>query len=169
VRPIYFIQEDRNSFTTELGLQALARRFRVAMRFRFRQPHPPGLRAIFDTGAPFSVFPYSFWHDLDLDWDDLGSQFFRQGVLQPNALTWFGAPCHFGQTYASLVDEANQLSPPLLIAGKFVQAQVAPAGEQAIILGAHFLARPGLEQALDVGSPRTINNLSNVVGQFTVQ
>jgi hypothetical protein len=169
LRPIFFIREIRNTFTTEAGLQAVARRFIVPMQFRFRRPPPPYLRVVFDTGAPFSVFPYSFWHGFDLDWDDLGSQFFLQGALQPDALTWFGAPCHFGQTHACLLDEAGQLSPPLLIAGKFVQARVAGPGERNILLGAHVLERPGLDLALFGGNPRTINNVPNVVGQFTVQ
>ena len=34
---------------------------------------------IVDSGAPFSVLPYSLWHDRNLSWTSLGRRLTRQG------------------------------------------------------------------------------------------
>jgi hypothetical protein len=113
---------------------------------------------------------FRFHSGIILIWTGLPwrEEFFLAGGRDLNALKWFGTPCRFGQTYAHLVDEAGQLSPPLLLAGKFVESPVIPQGENWVILGAHALARPGLSLNLHVGNPRQVNNLTNVIGQFTI-
>ena len=67
-----------------------------------------------DTGAPFSVVPYTLWHDGALPWQPLGTEFWTQAGLQDRgALLWQGIPCQFGELQIRLVDEVNQRSRPL--------------------------------------------------------
>jgi hypothetical protein len=61
-----------------------------------------------DTGAPFSILPYTLWHDQYLPWQVLGQQLLTLGGTPlPRALTWQGIPCHFGVAQVRLVDEST--------------------------------------------------------------
>ncbi|MGH7226179.1 MAG: hypothetical protein ACRELF_23435, partial [Gemmataceae bacterium] len=75
------------------------------MRGWFRQD------AILDTGAPFSIVPFSLWNGRNLSWTPLGSQLFTsQGRPDPDALKWLGVSCELGVTHIALVDETNRAS-----------------------------------------------------------
>ena len=53
---------------------------------------PNSARCIFllhpGPGAPFSVLPFSLWHDCNLQWTPLGQQLTRQGTQVQEPLEW---------------------------------------------------------------------------------
>jgi hypothetical protein len=80
---------------------------------------------IVDTGAPFSVLPYSLWRDRNLAWTPRGRYLTRQGSQVSDALTWQGEDCSLGETSVSLIDRhtSTQTGPFLLLA-KFVDIRL---------------------------------------------
>jgi hypothetical protein len=101
--------------------------------------------AMVDSGAPFSVIPFSLWHDQHLAWQPLGSQFVRAGEPDPAALSWLGVPCQFGQTQVCLFDEqVGTRSARLHLRAKFPSAIVPSHAEKEVILGCNFLVENAL-------------------------
>ncbi len=134
---------------------------RVQGRFR-----PP---AILDTGAPFSVFPFSFWNKRNLAWTPLGSQLLTlQGQPDPDAMNWLGIPCNLAVTSIALVDEAGQKSRPLRVIAKFVRAPLPGRFEKDIILGYNLLLDNRLTLTVNPASRATAGKFANVVGFLTI-
>ncbi len=155
---------------TDQGRLARACRLVVKMelfdrvRGRFTQD------AILDTGAPFSVFPFSLWNGNNLSWTPLGSQMLTlQGQADPEALKWLGLSCELGVIQIALLDETNQHTRPLRAIAKFPLS--APPGrfKQDIILGYNFLMDNPITLAVNPASRTTVGNLANVVGFLTVR
>jgi len=126
--------------------------------------------AILDTGAPFSVFPFTVWNGNNLSWTPLGSQMLTpQGQADPEALKWLGISCELGVIQIALLDETNQHTRPLRALAKFPLS--APPGrfKQDIILGYHFLMDNPITLTVNPASRATVGNLANVVGFLTVR
>ena len=91
------IVEVRRDYTTDHGRLARACYLRVTAVFATRSGGDVERGMRIDTGAPFSIVPYSLWHDVDLSWQPLGTEFYTPaGVRDPDALAWLGVPCLFG-------------------------------------------------------------------------
>jgi len=83
---------------------------------------------IVDTGAPFSVLPYSLWHDRNLSWTSLGRRLIRQGGQVSDPLKWQGEDCSLGQTSVSLIDRrTSQQTGPFFLVAKFVDRPLPDA------------------------------------------
>src|SRR2546427_12763282 len=60
--------------------------------------------SIVDSGAPFSVIPYSTWNQ-GLDWNLAAARFTDAlGNPAPELLEWFGEACDWGETGVELFD-----------------------------------------------------------------
>jgi hypothetical protein len=128
------------NFETELGVVATARRAYAAFEFSDRNGNTFQRYAAVDSGAPFSVLPFSLWHDKNIPWQPLGSQFLRDQKPNPTALTWFGVPCQFGQAHVFLLHRPPGIRSKLLsLRAKFPVARVAAPAEKEAILGQSFL------------------------------
>ena len=125
--------------------------------------------AILDTGAPFSVFPFSFWNKRNLSWTPLGSQLLTaQGQSVPDALKWLGLSCDLGVIPIALVDETNRPTRALHVIAKFVHAPLPSRFEKDVILGYNFLLDNALTLTVEPASRAGVGNLANVVGSLTL-
>jgi hypothetical protein len=170
VLPSIPIQEERKDFMTDQA--RLARACHLFVRMVLSDP----IRGSFetkprlDTGAPFSIIPYSLWHGRNLSWSPLGSQFLSLGGrIDPTALTWLGVPCTFGELKVVLRDEADQPSRPLRLIAKLPQAVLPGHMEKVAILGYNFLMDNYITLTVNPTSRTTAGNLANVVGFLTVR
>src|SRR5205807_6415542 len=94
-----------------------------------------------DSGAPFSVVPYTLWHQHRLSWQLLGTELYTPGgQLDCEALTWLGVPCSFGELKIRLVDEFRHRSRFLRLVAKLPVQPVASHLERVALLGCNFLA-----------------------------
>ena len=106
---------------------------------------PSGARVSFscilDPGAPFSVLPFSLWHDCNLQWTPLGQQLTRRGNQVPKPLEWQKVPCYLGDTSVYLMDlKTGVQAGPYLTVAKFVgQRLPQPNLETIALLGINFL------------------------------
>ncbi len=97
------------------------------------------VRAFVDSGAPFSVVPYTFWNGRKMPWQSLGTQFLINGVAVPRALTWQGVPCQFGEAVCALTDPATGAGSRLLtLRAKFPVAPTGTSTDGHILLGCGF-------------------------------
>jgi hypothetical protein len=170
VLPNIPIQEQRKDYMTDQGRLARARRLVVQMelfdrvRGRFRQT------GIIDTGAPFSVFPFSIWNGQNVSWIPLGSQLLNsQGRPDPEALKWLGVPCDLGEIQVVLLDEMQRRTRSLRVIAKLPHSAVPSHLEKDILLGYNFLADNGLTLTLHPASHTTAGSLTDVVGFLTVR
>jgi hypothetical protein len=126
---------------SDLSAPVCAWRTFVQARFRDVAGNDVAFSCAVDSGAPFSVIPYSLWHDRNLQWQALGSQLLRNGKVVPNALDWLGVSCQLGTTRVHLADPGRGTKAgPLLVVGKFAQARQARTEyEVTAILGLNFL------------------------------
>jgi hypothetical protein len=135
-----------------------------ASRGRFQEA------AILDTGAPFSVFPFSLWNKRNLSWTSLGSQMLTlQGNPAPDALTWLGISCELGITHIALVDETNRATRALRVIAKFPRSPLPARFENDVLLGYNFLLDNPLTLTVDSASRATVGKLANVVGFLTLR
>jgi hypothetical protein len=106
---------------------------------------------IVDSGAPFSVLPYSLWHDRNLSWTPRGRRLIRQGVQMAEPIKWQGEDCSLGDTSLSLIDrQTNSETGPFLVVAKFVDRRLSDARlEMIALLGMNFLADNDLRLVLD--------------------
>jgi hypothetical protein len=110
---------------------------------------------IVDSGAPFSVLPHSLWHDKDLLWQPLGSQFLRANRQDRSALNWLGTPCQFGEMQVRLLNPVTGARSNLLrLLAKFPVAKVSLHLEREAILGTSFLLENSVSQAVRGGGNR---------------
>jgi hypothetical protein len=142
-------------YKTELGIEARAWRSLALMEFFGKGQKVFRKLLMVDSGAPFSVLPYSLWHDEDLLWQPLGSQFFRGSRPDGAALNWVGAPCQFGETQVRLVNPVTGVRSNLLrLLAKFPVARVSLYLEKEAILGTSFLLENSVSQAVRGGGNR---------------
>jgi hypothetical protein len=122
-----------------------------------------------DTGAPFSILPYTFWNNNQLPWQELGHQLLTNaGLPLPHALDWQGVPSLLGVVQVRLVDEANNLSRVLRVIAKFPTTRLPAFAERAVLLGYNFLEDNALILNLNPRNRRNVGNVNNVVGFLTV-
>jgi hypothetical protein len=108
-------------------------------------------RSIVDSGAPFSVLPYSLWNLQNLRWTRLGgavlSRVVQSGTEQ---LVWQGVPCELGETSVFVLDLATGVQTgPHRVVGKFVQQPVSGESETTALLGLNFLVDNAIRHALE--------------------
>lgn len=154
---------------TDQGRLARACRLLVKVELFDRAKGRFNLDAILDTGAPFSVFPFSVWNKNNLSWNPLGSQMFTlQGQLDPDAMKWLGISCELAFTQIALVDEAGRSSRSFRVIAKFVQTPLPVRFESDILLGYHFLMDNRLTLTLNPAVRTTAGKLANVVGSLLI-
>jgi len=163
------LRERRKDYMTDQGRLARARRPFVQVEFTDQVQGYFRRAVMVDTCAPFSVLPYSLWHDKNLWWQPLGSQLQTlTGQPDPEALKWCGVPCLLAETQAVLVDEAGQRSRFCRMVAKFLTTLLPRQLESSIILGYNFLFDNSITMKLHPASPITVGSFSNVVGFLTV-
>jgi hypothetical protein len=129
------------SFRTDMGFVVRAIRSYVTIEFTDSVGNILERLAMVDSGAPFSVVPYSLWHEQNLNWNPLASQFLRSdNQVDVAALTWQGVPCRLGEIPIRLVDQQGDArSRPLLLTAKFALSQIRTSLEKEVILGDSFI------------------------------
>jgi hypothetical protein len=122
-----------------------------------------------DTGAPFSIVPYSLWHLRQLSWQLLGTELYTQaGQLDLTALTWQGVPCSFGELRIRLVDEFQQRSRMLRLVAKLPIRPVALHAENIALLGCNFLVDNSLPMMINPARRTNAGIFTNIIGHLTV-
>jgi hypothetical protein len=107
---------------------------------------------IVDTGAPFSVLPFSLWQSYNVQWSPLGQQLSCQGRPAHGVLKWQDVDCSLGATYVQLIDQQTGMkaSRPFLVVAKFAsQRSQHPHLELAAVLGMNFLTDNKLRLELE--------------------
>jgi hypothetical protein len=133
------IMEKWVDYRTDQGVVVCASRTYVKAAFATQDVNPFTAWPMIDLGAPFSVIPYSVWHDAKIDWQLLGSRLMRADQADASALTWWGVPCQFGETYVRLVDEGTDNRSRLLrVLAKFPNAMLPSHAEAEPLLGMNF-------------------------------
>jgi hypothetical protein len=117
---------------------------------------------IVDPGAPFSVLPFSLWHDRNLHWTPLWQQLTRQGGQAPEPLRWQDVNCALGDTSVHIIDgQAGVRSGRFLVVAKFAsQRLLNPNLEMIALLGMNFLTDNHLRLVLDGTGADLIGYLS---------
>jgi hypothetical protein len=117
---------------------------------------------IVDTGAPFSVLPYSLWHNRNLSWTPRGRRLTRQGGQVSDPLKWQGEDCSLGDTSLSLIDRPTSVQTgPFLLVAKFVDRRLPdPRLEMLAVLGMNFLADNELRLVLEGAGGNLVGSLS---------
>lgn len=163
------IQEQRKDFMTDQARLARACHLFVRMVFSDGVQGPFKENVRLDTGAPFSILPYTLWHGRNLVCTPLGNQFLTLGGrLVPTALTWLGVPCVLGEIKVVLIDEADQPSRPLRLIAKLPQSVLPGHMERVALLGYNFLLDNPISLSVDPASRVQAGPLANVVGFLTL-
>lgn len=117
---------------------------------------------VVDTGAPFSILPFSLWHDRNLEWNRCGTRLRRQGGKAYESLKWGQADCELGDTTVHLFDgQSNLQSGPFLVVGKFAnQRQPDPNLEMTALLGMNFLTDNHLRLVVDGAGGNLVSYLA---------
>jgi hypothetical protein len=106
-----------------------------------------------DTGAPFSVLPFSLWQSYNVQWNPLGQQLSRQGGGPAlGVLKWQDVDCSLGVTHVHLSDPrtGTRTRRPFLVVAKFAsQPSKHSQLEMFAVLGMNFLADNNLRLVLD--------------------
>lgn len=139
--PDFCLQAQCINFVTELNIAVNAWRTFGDARFETLSGFRTPFSCIVDTGAPFTVMPFSLWHDRQLRWLPLGSSLTRQGKPDATALDWQGVPCTLGLVDLFLVDALSGVEAgPFMAVGKSAQQRHARAELETIaLLGLNFL------------------------------
>ncbi len=118
---------------------------------------------IVDPGAPFSVLPFSLWHDCNLHWSQLGQQLIRQGGQTAEPLKWQDVDCSLGDTSVYLIDRQTGLQAgPFLVIAKFASQRLPHAHlEMVAVLGMNFLTDNDLRFTL-------AGTGGNLTGHFSI-
>jgi len=169
VAPEFPIVETWRDFVTDQARLARVRFLSVGVDFGDRTRADAYDTMRLDSGAPFSIIPYSVWQQRQLPWQPLGTEFYTpQGQLDQHALTWLGVPCFFGELRIRLVDEFIQRSRFLRLVAKLPTHAVASHLEHMALLGCNFLADNSLPMTLDPAHRTNAGIFTNVVGHITV-
>jgi len=164
------VEEQRIDLMTDQGRLARARRFVVQVELVDQVRGPFRLRPTIDTGAPFSVIPYSVRRKHNLWYNPLGNEWMTlDGEPAPAASLWLGIPCEFGEVTVTLVDNLNNRSRSLRVAAKLPRSPVPSHMETTVLLGYNFLADNNLTLTVHPGSRTTIGSIANVVGFLSTE
>jgi hypothetical protein len=152
-------------YMTDHARLARARRFVVQAEFVDQVHGPFRMHPMIDTGAPFSVIPFSIRHRPKLEYTPLGDLFTTlEGEPEPSALAWLGVPCELGEVKVTLVDELKNRSRSLRMVAKLPRSPVASHMEKTVVVGCSFLADNNLTLTLHPASRTTLGSLTDVVG-----
>ena len=164
------IREQREDYMTDQGRLARACRLVVKIELFDRVRGRIQRNAIVDTGAPFSVVPFSLWSGNNLSWIPLGSQMLTlKAQPVPDALKWQGLSCELGMAQIALVDETNRASRFLRLVGKFVLSPLPVRFGKDLLLGYNFLMDNPLTLTVNPASRTNVGPLANVVGFLTLR
>jgi len=151
----------RVDFLTDRNVAVSARRVFVEPRFVTTTGMRVPYRCILDTGAPFSVLPYTLWHGRNLQWNFLGTQLSKQGNHLPEKLDWHGVPCTLAETSAHLIDSQGALLGPFLTVAKLAsRRQPTTQLESMALFGMNFLADNDLQVVLKAMGGNVVGHLS---------
>jgi hypothetical protein len=148
-------------FRTDLGV--VVRACRSYLTFEFGDGTGGSIQwlAIIDSAAPFSVLPFTLWHDNKLPWQRLGSHLTRNDRPDRAALTWLGVPCELGETQVALVDKAtDSRSRPLRLLAKFALARVSSPAEKEALLGYSFVSDNSLTLSMKGVAGKIVGSLT---------
>lgn len=167
--PILALEVKYVDYVSDQGFAVRAQRAFARTSFRTSRQLRVSYRCIVDSGAPFSVLPYSLWHGRKLDWNPLGKHLFRTGSNQPEKLEWQGIACELGKTRVYLVDAHGGVEAgPFLVIGKFAAAQhPRPDVESVAVLGLNFLTDNKDVLTLD-GAQLVVGGRELLVGTLAV-
>jgi hypothetical protein len=166
--PHYPIEEVRSDLMTDSGRLARASYLRVHLQW-WTGGGVLSRSARLDTGAPFSVLPYTLWHGRNVTWQLLGHQLLdSQGQPLPSYLDWHGISCILAEVHLRLTDEANNQSRFLRVIAKLVTRRQSPAMEDIVLLDYNFLHDNSLILNLNPRNRQNLGTIPNVVGFLTV-
>jgi hypothetical protein len=157
--PYFPVFEQRETFESDEARFFTSYRLKTFLQFFGRIGAPDSTEVIIDTGAPFSVVPFSLPKEQSLHPDlvPLGTHLTALKNGKPiNAsapIKWQDAYCDLGQMNVVLVDEVGRRSPLLLFVGKFPRTKTKSPLEKAILLGMDFFARNKLTLMVQPGRP----------------
>ena len=136
-------------YVTDLGVVVDAMRAYVDVEFVAHNGARVSFDCFVDIGAPFSIVPYSLWHDRNQKWKRLGTVLMHAGTpvrSAPEALLWQGTACELGETQVFLIDPYTGIeSGPHRVVAKFVQQRLRPELERAATLGMNFEIDNGIQ------------------------
>jgi len=151
--PSIALRVDRIDYLTNRGFPVQAWRPYARIRLPLVGGGSTDLSCIVDTGAPWSVIPYSIWHAYNVEWSFFGRQVFRQSTPDPRALTWQGVDCDLGVTEVEILDQQTGTGMgPFLVLAKFPHGNpriLRGAAQPEAILGLDFLLANRLRLTLD--------------------
>jgi hypothetical protein len=137
-------------FVTEHNVRVFAWRAFVDVEFAVGRDQNTRFECFVDPGAPFSVIPFSLWHDRNLQWSRLGSQISRVSGASASPLSWQGAPCVLGEVSIQLQDKpSGRITGPHRVVAKFPRTRLPTSSENATILGMNFLADNDIRLTID--------------------
>jgi hypothetical protein len=157
--PYFPVFEQRETFQSDEARFFTSYRLKTFLQFFGRIGAPDSTEVIIDTGAPFSVVPFSLQKEQSLHPEPipLGTQLtpLKDGTPVNGfaPIKWQEAYCDLGQMNVVLVDEVGRRSPPFLFVGKFPRTKTKSPLEKAILLGMDFFARNKLTLMAQPGRP----------------
>ena len=150
--PDIFLDPRRIDFVSDQNAAVSAWRAYADVLFTTATGALASFSCIVDTGAPFSVLPFTLWQTYNVQWNPLGQQLTRQGKPVPDALKWRDVDCSLGNTDIQLIDPrtGTKTSRSFLVVAKFASRRSQhPRLELAAVLGMNFLVDNGLRLELE--------------------
>ena len=106
MRPFFPVVEETKDYTLDEIHSVRAYRLMAYLGLKGKTHAPEPVKVMIDTGAPFSVVPYRFWAQGDLELELPPGRALRPvvggtpGPEVPDELTWLGVRCLMGQLRA---------------------------------------------------------------------
>jgi hypothetical protein len=151
--PDIFLDLRRIDYLSDQNVPVAAWRAYAEVLFTTATGALANFSCIVDSGAPFSVVPFSLWHGYDVKWNCIGKQLSPQGGGPvAGALKWQDVDCSLGVTHVHLSDPktGTRTSSPFLVVAKFAsQPSKYTQLETFAVLGMNFLADNNLRLVLD--------------------
>jgi hypothetical protein len=160
--PDIYLDLRRIDYTSDQGVTLTAWRAYARAMFLTSAGVPVPFACMIDPGAPFSVLPFSLWHDHNLQRTFLGQQLTRQGRTVPEPLTWQGVACDLGDTSAQITDaRAGTQAGPFMVIAKLARQRLPQVHLESIALfGMNFLADNSLRLVLEGAGGAVVGYLS---------
>lgn len=151
--PDIFLDLRHNDFVSDQHVAVRAWRAYAEVLFTTATGALANFSCIVDSGAPFSVVPFSLWQSYNVQWNPLGKQLSRQGGSPaPTTLKWQDVDCSLGVTQVHLSDPrtGTRTSQPYIVVAKFASQRSQHSHlELFAVLGMNFLKDNGLRLQLD--------------------
>src|SRR4051794_30866638 len=97
-------------YDSDRGFLVRAHRILAETVFTSRSGVQVPYGCILDTGAPFSVIPFSLWNVHGIPYAPRGDRLRRRAQQAPTeALQWQGVSCELGETEVSLIDHQRKV------------------------------------------------------------